>query len=119
MIGKETQAPFRFSALVSGTTMKSVQFVITANGIAPTYSLSSATVVFYKDGARTLTLTVGNGITINNAATWTFTVGPIAASRTSLAVGDHSGSFKTTDANGGVQEYLFLTLPVLPTAPPA
>lgn len=119
-MGKETQAPYKFPKLVSGTTMKSVQFVVTQNGSAPTTNLDDVEAIFYKDGARTLSLTVGSGITIDDASTWTITVGPVdSATTTGLEPGDHSGMLRTTDVDGNVSEYLFLTLPVLPTAPPA
>jgi hypothetical protein len=121
MIGKETQAPFKFPPLVSGATLKSTQFTITKSG-GNINNLADASVIFYKDGMRTLVLTVGSGITIDNAATWTITVGPVAPDLTSLLeAGLHSGELVTIedDAAATTEKYLFLTLPVLPTAPPA
>ena len=118
-MAKETQAPYKFPKLVSGTTMKSVQFVLKGTRDVPAGNLSSVSAIFYKDGVRTLVLTVGDGITINSASTWKITVGPVPSSDTvGLEPGEHSGALRTVSSDGtDTKEYLFLTLPVLPTAP--
>lgn len=119
-MAKETQAPYKFPKLVSGTTMKSVQFVIKGTRDAPAGVLDTVEAIFYKDGVRTLVLTVGDGITINDASTWDITVGPVNDTMTAnLESGDHQGALHTVDGDGNSAEYLFLTLPVLQTAPPA
>lgn len=120
-MGKESQAPYRFPPLVSGATLKSVQFTITKSA-GNTNNLDDASIIFYKDGVRTLSLTVGSGITIDDAEAWIITAGPVAPALTSLLeAGNHSGELVTVedDADSTTEKYLFLTLPVLPTAPAA
>lgn len=106
-----TQGIFIWPDQVTGTTLKERTFQITVNGSAPAHSLSAVSVKFAKDGAVTLTPTV----TITNAASWQFTVGPVAASSMGLAEGIHEFDIKTTDSAGTVEKYVRGTINILPS----
>jgi len=108
---EKSQGTFNWPDLVAGTTMKARTFQVTVNGAAPANSLSAVSVKFAKDGAVTLTPTV----TITNAATWVFTVGPTAASSTALESGIHEFDIKTTDSAGVVEKYVAGTITVKPS----
>jgi hypothetical protein len=113
----QTQDIYRFPPLVAGTTLKGQQFVVEVNDAAPDNALSDVDCVFYKNGVRTLVLAVGDGITINNAALWTFTIGPVDGSDTYLEDGEHTVQIRTTDSQGTEAEYVKGIIKILPTAP--
>lgn len=109
------QAVYNFPDLVSGTTLKSRQFSVTVNDNPPTNPLSAVSIKFAKDGATTLTLSNGSGVTITDAANWEFTVGPVAAGSTGLAAGIHKYDCKLTDSAGVVTKWIHGVMRVLET----
>ena len=106
-----TQGVFIWPDHVTGTTLKARPFQVQINDANPAATLSAVSVVFAKDGATTLTPTV----TINNATTWTFTVGPVAAATMAIAEGVHEYDIETTDSAGVVRKYVRGTITILPS----
>jgi len=107
----ESQAFFQWPDTPQGTTLDARTFVVEINGSAPSNVLSAVSVVFAKNGAATLT----PAVTITNAATWAFTVGPVAAADMGLADGVHTFDIETTDAAGNVKKYVAGEIKILPS----
>jgi len=107
----EAQGLKKWPDTVSGTTLGAMSFQVIVNESAPTNSLASASAVFAKDGAITLTPTV----TITSAANWQFTVGPVAASSMDLEEGIHVGDLLTVDSAGIEKKYVKTEIKILPS----
>ena len=103
-----TFATYTFPTTFSGDTLDATPFVVsrTPTSLA---SLSSVEIEFRKNNVNNctvdLTLSTANGkVTITDAATWAFTVNEIL--ELDLDAGYYVCSFKFTDANGRVKNYL-------------
>ena len=66
-------------------------------------------------GFTKATLTAGTGVSITNAATWQFTVGPVAAATMNIAEGIHTGDIETTDSAGNVKKWVATSIKILPS----
>jgi hypothetical protein len=107
----ESQNTYEFPDTVKGTTLKVQAFEVLVNGAAPSSNLTAVSCVFAKDGAVTLTPTTA----ITSAASWQFTVGPVAAGTMAIEEGIHIGDIKTTAADGTVEKYCRVVLKILPS----
>jgi hypothetical protein len=109
-----TYGTFSFPTTFSGDTLDAQTFTVTRDGTALP-NLASVEVEFRpnKTGSCSvdLSLTNGNGITIINATTWNFRVDAIA--ELDLDPGYYVCSFKFTDTQGRVKNYLRGNLTVL------
>ena len=108
---EQSQNEYIWPDTVKGTAMKAVRFVVEKNGTTPSTTLTAVSVKFAKDGAVTISPTV----TINDAATWDFTVNTVAASSMGIAEGIHVGDIKTTDSAGDVEKYVRAQITILPS----
>jgi hypothetical protein len=106
------QAHYDFPTLYEGDTFEARDITIQEdNGSA----LSSARLVFERNGTATKTLTSASGLTLTSTAAgnWIITINAWAVD---IAVGTHFWDLETTDANGVVKHYLGGVFRVIETA---
>lgn len=107
---KAAQGIYNWQDTIVGTTVPAQAFQVTENGGTPAASLVSATAIFSKDGATTITATV----TITDATLWKMTVAKITKAQTIAAgIGIHQFELHTVDSNGVDDAYLAGTLPII------
>lgn len=108
---KDAQDTYQFPDTVKGTSVGAQVFEVLVNNAAPTSNLQTVVCKFAKDGVVTLT----PDVTINDAATWNFTVGPMDGMDTAIAEGLHVGDIKLTAADGKVNKWIKVELNILPS----
>lgn len=99
-------ASVSYGSVVYGNTLAILSsVVIQFNGAAPPSALSAVSVVFGLRGLATsaLSLTNGHGITISDAANWTFSMTPFLVA---LDPGTYEVSITTTAADGTVYTFV-------------
>tara|TARA_R110000868_G_scaffold59271_1_gene181948 strand:- start:475 stop:816 length:342 start_codon:yes stop_codon:yes gene_type:complete len=108
---QESQNTYEFPDTVKGSTLEVQSFEVLINDVPPTSNLSAVVCTFAKDGATTLTPTTA----ITSAASWQFTIGPVAAATMAIEEGIHIGDIKTTAADGTVKKYCRVVIKILPS----